>query len=233
MIGTANERWEACSLVRFTTASSGHFVRFGKAKTIGAGLAVRLAIFEWLPRHSLMEYRPALSYPHFMEFRRLAKADVDNYFENRLRALQNAPSAFLTTYEEEKSRGSAHFERTLLHTGNERVIFGAVDNGTVVGAIGLFKEDRPKLNHKATIWGMYVDVGQRGKGVGAKLLDIVIQFAREQMKVATVSLSVESNNLPAKALYASRNFKGWGTEPLAMRSADGEYFSEDHMSLVL
>jgi RimJ/RimL family protein N-acetyltransferase len=168
-----------------------------------------------------------------MEYRLLTKDDIDTYFENRLRALQNAPTAFLTTYEEEQSRGRSHFERTLLHTENERAIFGAISNRIVIGTIGLFREERPKINHKATIWGMYVDVDQRGKGVGAKLLDLAIQFAKEQMNVVTVNLSVESSNLSAKALYSSRGFKSWGLEPLAMRSASGEYSSEDHMSLIL
>ena len=167
-----------------------------------------------------------------MEIRRLISADLDSYFRNRLRALQNSPSAFLTTLEEEKERGKSHFAETLAHQANEKVILGAIEDGDVVGTIGLFQESRPKLIHKAAIWGMYVDVDSRTKGVGGKLLDLAIQHARNRMKVAAVYLSVEFKNIAAKRLYESRGFKVWGTEPRAM-AAGGVFFEEDHMVLLL
>ena len=167
-----------------------------------------------------------------MDIRRLGPADLDSYYENRLRALQNSPSAFLTTYAEEKERGNAHFASTLAHQGIDKVIFGAVENGRVTGTIGLFQETRPKLVHKAVIWGMYVDTDKRSLGIGSKLLDQAIEHARTRMKVVGIYLSVEIKNLPAKRLYETKGFKVWGTEPKAM-SASGEFFDEDHMVLLL
>lgn len=166
-----------------------------------------------------------------MEVRRLVSEDLDSYFENRLRALQNSPSAFLTTFVEEKERGSSHFANTLAHKGNEKVIFGAVENGTVVGTLGLFQETRPKLTHKAVIWGMYVDADKRKSGVGKRLVELAIQHARDHMRVAGIYLTVESNNFPAKRLYESKGFKIWGTEPKAMAAGES-FFDEDHMVLL-
>jgi ribosomal protein S18 acetylase RimI-like enzyme len=165
-----------------------------------------------------------------MEFRRLSKSDLTICFASRLRALENAPTAFLTTLAEEKERGLPFFERILSKENDDNVIFGAVSNNVVAGTIGIYREERPKTFHKSMIWGMYVDTDQRGKGIGGKLLDIAIEHAREKMKVATVSLSVESTNHGARKLYESRGFKVWGTEPKAMRS-DGQYYDEDHMVL--
>lgn len=167
-----------------------------------------------------------------MEIRRLTSTDLDSYFANRLRALQNSPSAFLTTYAEEKERGNSHFANTLAYTGNDKAIFGAVEAGEVVGTIGLFQESRPKLAHKAVIWGMYVDTDKRKSGLGGQLVDLAVQHARNQMQVAGIYLSVESKNIPAKRLYESKGFKVWGTEPKAM-AADGAFFDEDHMVLLL
>ncbi len=167
-----------------------------------------------------------------MELRRLIESDLESYFANRLRALQNAPSAFLTTFEEEKKRGNAHFKNTLSHLGNDKAIFGAVNEGKIVATIGIFREDRPKLLHKAMIWGMYVDVDYRRGGTGAKLLDLAIHFAKNEMKAASIQLSVESTNHSARKLYESRGFKVWGTEPKAM-FFDSQYFNEDHMVLEL
>ncbi|MGZ3694940.1 MAG: N-acetyltransferase family protein [Bdellovibrionota bacterium] len=167
-----------------------------------------------------------------MEFRRLIASDTDSYFENRLRALEHAPSAFLTTLEEEKARGNEHFAKTLAHTGNERAIFGALQSGKVIGTVGIVQESRPKLRHKAVIWGMYVDLGHRKCGVGAKILDLAIQFAKEEMQVALLYLSVEAENDGARRLYESRGFKVWGTEPRAM-FFDNKFWDEQHMILNL
>ena len=167
-----------------------------------------------------------------MEYRRLNVNDLVKYFENRLRALKNSPSAFLTTFDEEVSRGTDHFKKTLEHVGNDRVIFGALSNNEIIGTIGLFREERPKISHKAKIWGMYVDVKYRKAGVGKTLLDNAIKHAREKMKVSAIYLSVEAKNQAAKYLYETKGFKCWGTEPMAM-SADGEFFDEDHMVLQL
>jgi RimJ/RimL family protein N-acetyltransferase len=167
-----------------------------------------------------------------MEIRRLFLSDLDSYFENRLRALQDSPSAFLTTYEEERERGNSHFAKTLAYSGNERVIFGAVDSGHVVATLGLFLENRPKIAHKAGIWGMFVDKDKRNLGLGGKLLDLAIQHARTEMRASGIYLSVEAKNISAKKLYESRGFRIWGTEPNAM-SANNEFFDEDHMVLLL
>ena len=163
-----------------------------------------------------------------MELRRLMISDLKSYVENRLRALEHDHAAFLTTLEEERSRGTTHFESTLSYEGDEKVIFGAISEDSVVGTIGVSREERSKIRHKAMLWGMYVDVSFRKQGIGGALLDLAICHAMEKMKVTVVMASVESNNGAAKALYESRGFKCWGTEPKAMHSTD-RYFDEDHM----
>jgi RimJ/RimL family protein N-acetyltransferase len=167
-----------------------------------------------------------------MEFRRLVSQDLDAYFANRLRALEYAPSAFLTTLEEEKARGNAHFAKTLSHDGHDRAIFGAMANGLAVGTVGIFRESRPKVIHKSMIWGMYVDTDHRKSGVGGKILDLAIRFAREEMNVTTVNLSLETNNFGARQLYESRGFRVWGTEPKAMHF-ENKFWDEHHMVLEL
>ncbi len=167
-----------------------------------------------------------------MEFRRLSKSDLSICFASRLRALEHSPSAFLTTLAEEKERGLPFFERILSMPGHDNLIFGAVLNDTVVGTIGIYQENRPKTRHRSMIWGMYVDVDQRGRKIGGTLLDMAIKHAQEKMKVTTISLSVESTNDGARKLYESRGFKCWGTEPKAM-CTDGHYYDEDHLMLQL
>lgn len=167
-----------------------------------------------------------------MEFRRLTPKDAESCYQNRLRALANAPTAFQTTLEEGKTRGPAFFERILSSEGENNVIFGAVYNGVVVGTTGIMCDGRPRTSHKATIWGVYVDIEHRRKGISAKLLDLSIEHARNKMGVKTIYLSVESTNTPARKLYESRGFVSWGREPKALL-LDGKMYDEDHMTLVL
>jgi len=157
------------------------------------------------------------------------------FWECRLRALKQAPTAFLVTLDEEKAQGPSRFEKTLTHEGNEHSLFGAIvdePSRKIVATSGIFHEEKTKLRHKATIYGFFVDEDQRGKGVGGKLLDLTIQFAREEMKVSTIYLNVESTNLPAIKLYESRDFKMWGTEPKSEKEGD-KFFDTSHMTLIL
>jgi len=166
-----------------------------------------------------------------MEIRRLVESDKDSFFECRLRALRSTPSAFLIYYEDEKAKGPDHFLKSLNHSGSGRAIFGAFDNKKLIGTIGIYKEEYRKISHKATIWGMHVDEAYRGKGVGGQLLDVALRFAKNEMGALSVSLSVESNNLPAKNLYLKKKFIRWGTEPKAVNH-DGVLLDEDHMTLL-
>jgi len=123
---------------------------------------------------------------------------------------------------------ATRFLKSLNHSGNESAIFAALDGKTVIATLGIYKEDHIKKNHKAVIWGMYVDKNYRRQGLGHRLLDTAIQFAQHNMRVASVALSVEFKNESAKKLYLSKGFKCWGVEPKAINH-NGLYLDEDHM----
>jgi RimJ/RimL family protein N-acetyltransferase len=166
-----------------------------------------------------------------MELRRLVSKDLMAYMKSRLFALKESPSAFLVTWEEEAQRGTAHFEATLSHEGADRAIFAAIVDDEVVGTVGVFQENRVKTRHKAVIWGMYVSPKYRRQGLGGKLVDMAVSFARDEIKAGAVFLSVETANESAKKLYRSKGFQHWGTEPRAFM-VEGKYLSDDHMALL-
>lgn len=167
-----------------------------------------------------------------MEFRRLIAKDAESFFANRLRALALSPSAFLSTLEEERTQGAGRFLETLASESPDRVIFGGFDEGALIGTVGIYRETREKIRHKAMLWGMFVEPEYRSKGVGGRLVDLAIRHAREQLNVTGIYLSLESGNHSARRLYESRGFRVWGQEPQAMY--DGKnFFDEDHMVLDL
>lgn len=49
---------------------------------------------------------------------------------------------------------------------------------TLIGMIGLYRDQRAKRSHKAWIWGMFVAEWYRGTGAGRALLEEAIRAAR-------------------------------------------------------
>jgi ribosomal protein S18 acetylase RimI-like enzyme len=100
------------------------------------------------------------------------------------------------------------------------------------GAVGIRRLERPKLHHKAELWGMYVRASHRRAGLGRRLVEAAIQFAREQDGVRQVHLAVTERAVAAAALYESLGFVTWGIEPAGLR-VDGVDLAERHMVLRL
>ncbi|MDE2117655.1 MAG: GNAT family N-acetyltransferase, partial [Betaproteobacteria bacterium] len=90
-----------------------------------------------------------------MNIRRLAPSDADAFHALRLAALQNEPSAFGSSYEEEKDFPRITVESRLVEN-TDRGVFGAFEGDKLIGLVALGRESRIKLAHKAMIWGMYV-----------------------------------------------------------------------------
>jgi ribosomal protein S18 acetylase RimI-like enzyme len=167
-----------------------------------------------------------------MEIRRLAATDLDHYFALRLEMLRNAPDAFLMTEEEALAKGPAFYAGILERARPENAIYGAFEGGVLVGAAGVYGEDRPKTSHKASLWGMYVQPASRGKGLGDALVAAVIAHAQGSMGAKVLLLGVEGKNTKARALYERMGFRVWGTEPRAFRIGSN-FHDEHHMVLEL
>ena len=164
------------------------------------------------------------------EIKRLKPEDMDRWFELRMEALKDTPSAFLADPETEHKQGVEFFRKRLVDGGDENLIFGAFKGSSLIGNIGLVREGRPKSRHKAFIWGMYVKQSHRKNRVASGLLSQAISFAKVSMNVRQITLSVESSRVAAKRLYESAGFVCWGTEPEAIY-CDNRYYDEDYMVL--
>lgn len=163
--------------------------------------------------------------------RRLGVADAGAFHALRLAGLQSMPSAFGSSYQEEKDFPHYILESRLA-PAHDRGVFGAFAGSELVGLVTLGREGKEKLAHKAMIWGMYVAPSQRGQGVGGALLDAAVALARSVPDIRQVNLSVNASNQPAQRLYASRGFMPWGHEKGSLR-VDGVLHDEIHMSLLL
>jgi len=168
-----------------------------------------------------------------MNIRLLDERDAEAYRAVRLRALKNDPDSFGSSYEEEVLRPLEKFAERLKNTAYSFSIGSFDDGGSLIGIVNFVRENRIKTAHRGNVYGMYVEPGFRGCGVGRSLLLALIERAMEECEgLEQIHLTVESNNKPAKRLYASLGFEVYGVEPHALK-VSGHYLDADLMVLRL
>lgn len=168
-----------------------------------------------------------------IEIRSVVVDDAEQVRTLRLYALQESPTAFGGAYEDEVARPLAYTaERLAQQQQVTNCIFGAFENGQLVGTIGFFQQQAQKMQHRSIIWGMFVHPDWRGTGLGRQLMKTAITNAKSLPDIKQIQLTVVDGNAAATKLYASLGFVSWGTEPRALK-VDGIYYDEIHMVLYL
>jgi RimJ/RimL family protein N-acetyltransferase len=107
-----------------------------------------------------------------------------------------------------------------------RVVLAAVEDGALLGTAGFRTLEGPKDRHKGVLFGMYVRLSARRRGVGAALVEAILVHAAES--VEQVQLTVGLANAPARRLYARLGFVEWGIERQALKH-DGVYSDDSWM----
>ena len=130
----------------------------------------------------------------------------------RLHALQDAPTAFGSTYAQTARLTDDDWRRRADEWNGERsASFLAMDAGAPCGMIGCFldRED----SSRAHLVAMWVAPAHRRAGVGRELVDAVLDWARGH-GVDDVRLTVTSNNASAIGFYRRLGFAfTGGTQP--------------------
>ncbi|WP_306821379.1 GNAT family N-acetyltransferase [Janthinobacterium sp. 61] len=91
-----------------------------------------------------------------------------------LRAILDSPSAFSSSREDKRTQ-EEHAQR--IADGAQQSGFGAFDGERLVGFAGLRRAPLRQLWHKALLWGVCVDVAQRGKGGASRLVNACMEQA--------------------------------------------------------
>jgi ribosomal protein S18 acetylase RimI-like enzyme len=130
----------------------------------------------------------------------------------RLRALQDSPNAFSSTYAEESKLTDADWvKRATQWSGAKSIGYLALDDRAAVGiAAGILNQTEPS---RADLVSMWVASTHRRKGIGGMLVETVVAWARSQ-NAQVLLLLVTSNNHKAINFYQRLGFSLTGkTEP--------------------
>lgn len=151
--------------------------------------------------------------------RRLLPEDTAHFRDVRLRALQEFPDNYASSYEEEVAQPeSFHREVITVH-----YVLGAFDAEALVGTVIMRRYSFRHFHHKATLSAVYVEPARQGEGLGKRLLNTVIDHARTQ--VEQIIIAVGANNPAGVKFYESLGFVAYGLEPRAMLRR-GQYFDD-------
>ncbi|HTD54663.1 MAG TPA: GNAT family N-acetyltransferase [Silvibacterium sp.] len=153
---------------------------------------------------------------------RINERNVWVYKAIRLRALQDSPTAFGSTYAREVQFPEAEWLRRAANMSGERGVgFLAMEKGAACGIVGaLVDEDEAD---KAQVLSMWVAPESRRSGVGSDLIEAVRGWSRSR-RVRTLILRVTSCNQGAIEFYARCGFTMTrNTEPYPNDSSLVEY----------
>ena len=150
------------------------------------------------------------------QMRRLSRADAEAFRAIRLEGLERHPSAFGSSFNEERARPLSWFADGL----DNGFVLGMESEEGLVAVAGLHVGGE-KARHRGMLWGMYVREQAREKGIAGRLVEGILTHARQHLE--EVVLSVEANNAGAIACYKSAGFSVTGQDTRALK-IDGEYF---------
>jgi RimJ/RimL family protein N-acetyltransferase len=137
--------------------------------------------------------------------RRIQIGESDLFRQIRLRALEEAPYAFSSTYAStlQRSEESWHGQADSTAQGSDRATFIAFSDDEPIGIAALYRlEDQAEVGALLQVW---VTPEHRGTGVAWELMDAIFEWAGEN-NFCTILSRVRDGNTRAYQFYIKYGF---------------------------
>jgi ribosomal protein S18 acetylase RimI-like enzyme len=164
-----------------------------------------------------------------VEIRFLTPDDAGEWKRLRVEALECDPEAFSASLEEYRSLSVDEVKQRLWSAGDSLVV-GAFHQERLLGMAGFYREKGPKTRHKGRVWGVYVTPEARGKRVGRRMMETLLERCAGIDGIEQILLSVATTQVAAVSLYRSLGFEPFGREPRALKIGH-RFIDEEYMVL--
>ena len=154
--------------------------------------------------------------------RTLTQEDWQDWRTIRLEAVRLHPEAFGGAHEDESLNSDDSFKQGLI----KNTVFGAYSDGSLVGVAGFFIFSMRKMQHRGSLFSMYLKKQYRGQHIAGELVNSVIDYAKS--RVQQLHCTVVTTNNAAIALYKKHGFEIYGREPRSLK-VDDHYYDEHLM----
>ncbi len=129
-----------------------------------------------------------------MNIRFLDEGDGAMYRQLRLSSLQESPFAFSDSYEDQVNKSIPDFQQEIQKAGNplESFTLGAFSTeNQLIGFVKFKRDHRSKARHRASLFSLYVQPSERGKGIAKKLIHKLLITIEpisgiEQLQLSTI-----------------------------------------------
>ena len=157
--------------------------------------------------------------------RPIAPGDAEGF-----NALRRMPGVFETTLGLPSERVQRNLDGINALTRNDHQFVAVLDDGTVIGAAGLSVHESPRTRHTGDV-GIFVRTDYQDQGVGAALMNTLLDLADNWLMLVRVELEVYADNERAIHLYEKLGFEQEGL--LRMTTVrNGRYVDEYKMARI-
>lgn len=160
--------------------------------------------------------------------------DWQKYRDLRLEALKDSPTAFASSYQDELPTPDEKWKERLQNALDEKTDFMlfAKSGEKLVGMAGAFRNQKIKVRHIATIYGVYVNPQFRSQGLGTKLLESLISKLKKHPQIVKIKISAVTKNSGALKLYQKLGFSVVGKYEKEL-FVDNHYYDENLMEMII
>ncbi len=162
--------------------------------------------------------------------RRLGPDDAEAYQQFRNEMLLDSPWSFLSSPGDDIAEDRVVLREKLRDPENVIIAVEDPADRVMISVAGVYRIQRVKMRHWASIWGVYTTPRARRRGCSRAAVGAAIEVARSWEGVEMLNIGVSANAPGALRLYESLGFVAWGREPCVTR-VGGQTYDEIHLAM--